>query len=430
MRTFAIGVLALWAGAAAGQTSEAQDRRIEALEQRVRQLEQQLAEVLGRKPEPPVKPEAEPGPAPAALVSAPAALVPAENQGVGESRLPVSGYMDFHLNKPRGENGQLDFHRFVLLFGHSFSNRIKFWSELEVEHAFVEGGREEKGELELEQAYLDFLVKPYFNFRAGMLLAPVGLINERHEPPAFNGVERPFVDTVILPSTWFDTGAGIFGDLGHGLVYKAYVMSPLDATGFSADEGIRGGRQRGFESRFRSLAHTARLEYHGIHRLSLGASGWRGNTGIHLRSVNPRVAAWELDARYRLSRFDFRGEFAQVHIRQARELNLALQRENGSNPNIAARLRGYYVESAAHVLPPRFSTDLVPFLRYENFDTQNRMPRGFVPLKQFDRSAWVVGVTYYPEPDVALKFDYTFLRNASTVVRATDSFNLGVGWWF
>src|SRR5204862_937063 len=83
-----------------------------------------------------------------------------------ETRLPVAGYMDFHLNKDVGQPFRPDFHRFVLLFGHSFSDRIKFWSELEVEHALVEGG-EESGEVALEQAYLDFLIKPAFNFRAG-----------------------------------------------------------------------------------------------------------------------------------------------------------------------------------------------------------------------------------------------------------------------
>ena len=119
----------------------------------------------------------------------------------------ISGYMDFHFNNIEHRDATLDFHRFVLLFTHSFSDRVRFVSELEVEHAFVEG-LEEAGELELEQAYIDFLVTRELNFRAGMLLVPVGIINERHEPPVYHGVERPFVDTVIVPSTWFEVGAG------------------------------------------------------------------------------------------------------------------------------------------------------------------------------------------------------------------------------
>src|SRR5687767_1760494 len=157
---------------------------------------------------------------------------------------PLSGYMDFHFNKADGEPGVLDFHRFVLLLSHSFSSRLRFVGELELEHALVEG-LEEAGELELEQAYIDFLLSRKFNFRAGMVLVPIGIINERHEPPVFHGVERPFVDTVIVPTTWFDTGAGIHGTFGRGFRYRAYAMAPLDATAFSAEEGLRGGAQHG-----------------------------------------------------------------------------------------------------------------------------------------------------------------------------------------
>src|SRR5262245_1654268 len=113
---------------------------------------------------------------------------------------PISGYMDFHVNRPTDAPASIDFHRFVLILSHRFSDRVRFVGELELEHAVVEG-LEEGGEIELEQAYVDFLVKPSVNFRAGMLLVPVGIINERHEPPVFHGVERPFVDTLIVPTT-------------------------------------------------------------------------------------------------------------------------------------------------------------------------------------------------------------------------------------
>ncbi|MGH9371218.1 MAG: porin, partial [Vicinamibacterales bacterium] len=146
---------------------------------------------------------------------------------------PISGYMDFHFNKEEGQDAILDFHRFVLLFNHSFTPRIRFVGELELEHALVEG-LEEAGELELEQAYVDFLLSRPFNVRAGMMLVPLGIINERHEPPVFNGVERPLVDTVIIPSTWFEVGAGIHGEVGRGLRYRAFAMAPLDSLEFSA----------------------------------------------------------------------------------------------------------------------------------------------------------------------------------------------------
>src|SRR6188508_1770192 len=189
---------------------------------------------------------------------------------------PISGYMEFHVNKADHEPAVIDFHRFVLLLTHSFTSKVRFVGELELEHAFVEG-LEESGELELEQAYVDFLLSRPLNLRAGMVLLPLGIINERHEPPVFNGVERPFVDTVIIPTTWFDAGAGIHGALGRGFRYRAYVMAPLDATEFSAGEGLQGAAQHGSEAVVRNVAVTGRLEYVGVRGLQTGVSFWTGD---------------------------------------------------------------------------------------------------------------------------------------------------------
>ena len=292
---------------------------------------------------------------------------------------PLSGYMDFHFNKADGEDPVLDFHRFVLLVSHSFSPRLRFVGELELEHAFVEG-LEEAGELELEQAYIDFLLSRRVNVRAGMLLMPVGIINERHEPPVYNGVERPFVDTVIIPSTWFDVGAGIHGELGNGLRYRAYVAAPLNALEFSADEGLRGGRQKGAEANVRNVAYTGRIEYLGIRGLTLGASAWTGESRFEAPRLDVGVRVWDADARYRRDRLELRGQYAHVHIGDAARLNDALGRAIGISPNIAEQMRGFYAEAGYRVWNAGSPRDLVAFARYENFDTQYRMPDGLVPL--------------------------------------------------
>ncbi len=341
---------------------------------------------------------------------------------------PISGYMDFHLNRPEHEDPQLDFHRFVLLFNHSFTDRIRFIGELELEHALVEG-LEESGELELEQAYLDFRVNRAFNLRAGMLLAPVGIINERHEPPSFHGVERPFVDTFIIPTTWFDAGAGIHGTFGAAWHYRAYLMAPLDATLITAEEGLAEARQKGFLSNVRNIATTARLEYGGLPGLTLGTSFWRGESGFNFPREGARVGVVEFDGRYRTGPFAIRGEFAQVFIDGADELNDLLQRSVGVNPNIARQMRGFYIEPSLRPLP-KLPFDTAVFVRYENFDTQFRMPPGVLPLKQFDRAAWIVGASYFPDPDIALKIDYSVIRNQSSLFSSVDSLNVGLGWWF
>jgi hypothetical protein len=342
---------------------------------------------------------------------------------------PISGYMDFHLNKRQDEDTVVDFHRFVLLFNHSFSERVRFTGELELEHAFVEG-LEEAGELELEQAYLDFLVSRAFNVRAGMMLVPIGIINERHEPPVYHGVERPFVDTVIVPSTWFEAGAGIHGEVGAGWRYRAFVMTPLDAADFSAEEGLRGGRQKGSEAVAHRPSWTGRLEYVGHPGLQAGASFWTGAADVSVRRLDSAVRVAEADARYQRGRLELRGQYAHVFITDAAGLNDAIERQSGVSPNVASELRGFYGEAAYRVWNAGPMRDLVVFTRYENFDTQFRMPSGGIPLPEFDRDAWVAGVTYFPDPDVAVKADWVRVGSQSNLLRTQHSLNLGLGWWF
>ena len=364
-----------------------------------------------------------------ALLAAPA-FAQATQKPAEPPRTALSGYMDFHFNKPEFSDGQLDFHRFVLLVTHSFSDRIRFVGELELEHALVEG-LEEKGELELEQAYVDFLLSRSFNVRAGMMLMPIGIINERHEPPVFYGVERPFNDTVIIPTTWFEVGAGVHGEVGRGWRYRAFVVAPLDAAEFSAEEGIREGRQKGSEANIGRPAVTGRLEYVAVRGLTLGVSGWSGKSGFQFRpEFDVPVSVAEFDGRYSRQRLELRGQFSQVWIDNAGRLNDALAISVGVNPNIASALRGFYGEAGYRAFSHPSLGEIGAFVRYEDFDTQFRMPTGYVGLPEFDRDAWVVGATYWPDPDVAVKFDYSIVRNRSTVIQEPNSLNVGLGWWF
>ena len=363
------------------------------------------------------------------LTAAPAA---AQTSSTDSRTGPISGYMEMHLNAPLDRadgDARLDFHRFVLLLSHSFSDRLRFVGELELEHAFVEG-LEDAGELELEQAYIDVLIRPSFNVRAGMLLVPVGIINERHEPPVFQGVERPFVDTVIVPTTWFDVGAGVHGRIGSALSYRAYVMAPLDASEFSADEGLRGGIQKGSDANIRNAAVTGRVEFTQVPGLTIGVSGWRGDTGFNLPRLDPTVGVAEIDARFRHRGMEVRGQFARVFIGDAARVNDALTLLVGVAPNIARQLQGYYLEASRLFALPQWGHELAVFGRFEDFDTQFRMPAGLQPIPEFNRQAVIVGATYYLDPDVAVKFDYTHQQSAATIRRAPRSVNVGIGWWF
>jgi hypothetical protein len=362
-----------------------------------------------------------------AVAGAQSAAPPPPREGVPT----LSGYMEMHLNKVEDLPTVVDLHRFVLMVGHSFSDRLKFWSEIEIEHAFVEGG-EETGEVAIEQAYVDLMINRRLNLRAGMVLVPVGIQNERHEPPTFQGVERTFVDTFIVPTTWRDTGVGLFGDLGAGFSYRAYALPGLNAAEFSADEGIAGGRQQGSRADASDPAISGRLEFK-KGGLTSGASFWRGGSGfglIRLDIETPTVGVSSLDARYRRGRNELRGQWSMVNIGGAGDLNRALQSQSGNSPNIASRLLGAYFEGATRVSPDSWAHEVVAFSRIELFDTQNKMPAGYLPLQELQRSALVIGASYYPDPDVAFKFDYVKERNKSSFVQGPWHINVGVGWWF
>ena len=238
-------------------------------------------------------------------------------QGTGSNGL--SGYMGLQYRKAEFQDGELDFRRFVLLVTHRFSDRIRFVSELELEHAFVEG-LEESGELELEQAYLDFLLSRGFNVRAGILLIPVGIINERHEPPVYNGVDRPMVDTFLVPTTWSQPRRRPRGWAGAGAT--APTCFAAQAALFSAEEGLRDGRQKGSQTNAGRVAATGRLEYVGLRGLTVGASFWTGDSGFEFRPVfDVPVRLYAADARYSRRGTEPRAQFVDVSISNADELN-------------------------------------------------------------------------------------------------------------
>jgi hypothetical protein len=207
-------------------------------------------------------------------------------------------------------------------------------------------------------------------------------------------------------------------------------MAPLNATEISAEEGLAESPQQGSRAIVRHFASTGRLEFVGIRRLALGTSFWTGKSTTDSTLLDPRVSIVEVDGRGRLNRLDLRGQYAHVFIQDAGELNRLLQVSRGTNPNVASQMLGAYLEAAHPVLWFRSAPEVVGFVRYERFDTQHRMPAGFLPIEQFNRSAWIFGVTYYPDPDVAVKIDYTVERNASSMIKAPRSLNVGLGWWF
>jgi hypothetical protein len=253
-----------------------------------------------------------------------------------------------------------------------------------------------------------------------MLLMPIGIINERHEPPVFNGLNDPSstpsscrpLGSMSAPVFMVSSGAASDTGVRRGSAQFAGVQR-RGGHSWRPTEGVPGQRA---QRRIR-----ARTEYLGLRHLTLGASVWSGESSFATPRLDTSVTVGELDARYRRDRLELRGQFAQVRIADAARLNDSLGRAVGVSPNIAEALRGFYGEAAYRVWNAGAPRDLVAFFRYENFDTQFRMPKGFLPLKEFDRDAWVTGVTYYPDPDVAVKADLHLPSESERHLRKSPS---------
>jgi hypothetical protein len=351
-------------------------------------------------------------------------------------RFRIGTYGEMHANFNDGSPGenQFDIHRLVLYVGYDFNDWIELTSETEVEHAFVSD--DSGGEVVVEQLYLDFKIDRRINARVGRILTPMGIINQKHEPTTFNGVERPSFAKYIIPTTWASDGIGIFGDLGKRWEYQLYLVNGLDGSGFNATDGIRGGRMKERPG-YNEPAITGRVDYHAFRgrempydqRLRIGASGYwggldNGNKGKR-PGVNGDIQIYSMDAEYTISKFDFRGAVAYTNINGARDIG------NGT----ASGIFGWYLEGAYHFWPESFKkgklkdSDAVVFTRFDWFDTQARMPSGVSADPAGQRHEWTFGVTFFPVEELVLKADYQ-IRFDETGESPDNRINFGVGWAF
>jgi hypothetical protein len=362
----------------------------------------------------------------------------------------VGGYGELTVNAPSNAAPIVDLRRLVLYFGHNFNEHIRFYGELEVEHAVTSAS--DKGEFEVEQAFLDWVQWRALNFRAGVIIVPVGIINVYHEPPTFNGVDRPLTDQLVIPSTWREPGAGVFGEW-RGLRYQAYAVNGFNATGFSASTGLRDGHQEAQLALGRDWGVVLRADYllpflyrAGI-SADLGASFYWSNADQGQaafqgsQGTTVPVTLVEADLRAKTRGLELRAEIASVWIGGIHRLNRGLADLAAMNMTpfagpVSHQLIGGYVELGYDVLHPFklvSGRQLVVFGRYEHVDTQADVPMDLGgPVPGNNQDVLTVGLTLRPIAEVALKFDYQhFWTDATDPAQASfDSYNVGLGFMF
>jgi hypothetical protein len=330
------------------------------------------------------------------------------------SKTSMGGYGELHYNNHNSDNStksknEFDLHRFVLFVGHEYNDKLRFFSEFEIEHSIAGEGK--AGEVEVEQAYIEWDYTEGHRAKAGVFLIPVGILNETHEPPTFYGVERNPVEKNIIPSTWWEGGVLFSGELTQGLSYDIGAHSGLYISPSAGKYKIRDGRQKVGKAKGDDIAYTARIKYTGVPGLELAASFqhqadiWQNESHAGKDKVDAQMI--EAHLAYKKGPFGLRALYAQWDLDDDIE-----EVKAGADEQ-----EGWYIE-------PNFKiTDkLGVFVRYNEYDN-TAGSNSKSEKEQID-----VGFNYYIHPRVVLKADYFDQDNESGT--EYSGYNLGVGWDF
>jgi len=356
------------------------------------------------------------------------------------SRLRISGYgqIDYNqdLNSEIKQNGKLDVHRLVMLFAYQYNDRTSFLTEIEFEHV---------KEVYVEQAHINYKFANSLNFRGGLILIPMGIINEFHEPPTFNGVERPNVDNKIVPTTWREIGAGFHGSINDlSLKYQLYLVNGFSSYNNTAslkgESGLRKGRQKGAKSIISSPNLSGKLNYYGISGLNMGLAVYAGNTqssmlnGIDKSDPQKLMQADStvigvnmlgLDASYSLKGFGIKAQLIYASLNNTMEYN------KFTNSDLGSKMLGHYIELSYDLFNKSKLDDqkLVPFVRYEKYNTHQDHSEMALINDLYNRTDLTFGIGWWMSQGAVLKADYQILKSKANN-DPTNRINLGVGIMF
>lgn len=427
----AVGLALASCASMAQSTSEAElARKVDQLAAELAEVKAQLAAMKEKAAATAAAPAQPAAAAPAATDRGQYALAPAR-QPPAEPDTVLSSYGELNYNRPRraSQDAQADLRRFVLGFQHRFDERTRIATEIEVEHAV--SSADDAGEVEIEQAWIERDLTPRWSARAGLFLMPVGLLNENHEPTAYYGVERNFVETAIIPSTWREGGVQAVGRFDNGITLQAGVSTGFDlnkwdaASPEGAESPLGSIHQELSLARARNMAVFGALNWRGIPGLQLGGSVFTGKATQGQTTTDSRITLWDLHARWTPERWDLAALYARGSISNTVALNMPLV----GNPTLIPKsFDGGYVQAAYRV----WSHDdyaLWPFVRVEAFNTARSfadLGPGLTPDRAPTERVVTVGANFQLTRGIVLKADYQRFREN----RNADRFDLGLGWSF
>jgi len=351
--------------------------------------------------------------------------------------ISIAGYGEMLYENFNSENenrtasdktDRIDFLRQIIYFGYAFNRQFLFNSEIEYEHASTG----ENGEVSVEFAYIDYSVNGGVNFRMGLLLMPMGIINEYHEPPTWYGTTRPLVEAYIIPTTWRANGLGFLGKQG-GFEYKLYLTEGLDAAGFNAEKMLRGGRQKGSKALAEKFAYSLQLNYTGFAGFKIGTNYYYGDSGQNTvmtdgTKLEIPTHIFSIYGLYDVGALNLRALYAYTKLENVELLNDHL--DSDVNSAVAELGFGYYFTAAFNILS-FFSAgeeSLSPYLHYEYIDTQSQLPAGYIKNQAFIRNTMAIGLGYMSSPQIILKADYRINKNEAQT--GINQLNIILGYMF
>lgn len=342
--------------------------------------------------------------------------------------LSIAGYGEFlyenyaktKQNGSVGKGDTFDALRAIVYTGYRFSDKFVLNTEIEIEHA---------KEAYLEFAYVDYAATENFGVRGGLLLVPMGLVNEFHEPTVFMGTERPFTENKIIPSTWRENGAGIYGAWDK-VSFRLYAVNGFNGEKFSSG-GLRGGRQKGGKAKAENFAYTGRLDITPTPGVFFGGSFYSGGAAQGSLGSGKDLGTTIVDVhgQVQVRGFDFRGLWANASIDDAVAFNVK-NKLTGSN-GLAEKMEGGYVMFGYNLLSqtsdiggPAFT----PYVKFERVDTQAKMSSGYSRSLSTLNNWRTIGFEFKPIPNVVVKVDY--MKNTNDAKSGLDQFNVALGYGF
>lgn len=366
----------------------------------------------------------------------------------------ISGYGELTYQHDFGyKTSTIDMARAVLFVGHQFSKKIAFFSELEVEHAKVEGGGSQ-GTIGMEQAYLKFSLNSRQYIVAGLFLPRLGILNENHLPINFNGTERPLVEQLVIPATWREIGVAFYGQPSTlPLTYSIAIVSGLNATKFEHGSGLLHGRSEGQLATGDNLALTASLKAF-TGNFQFQVSGYMGGTiglgayqadslGLQSGTFGSPIYLGEADIQYDHGGFSAKALGTYISYPDANAINQAYA---NNTPKAMYGAYGELSYDLLHSIPVQKNKNrhLLAFARYENLDLNAEIPVSGITDPTLKQWHLVTGLNYFPLPNLVIKADvritHTGPQNKSLIInpppvmqpyqQSNQFLNIGLGYAF